>query len=108
MEKLKYRFTRRLTEREIVDIIDTFRRESLPEIQLKNDYAKGNNTFILNRLIPSNSPQNKVPVPYARRIVSIISSYMFLPGLISYASEDETYLQGLQDIFKANRRTKSH
>lgn len=102
MEKLRHDFDKRLTAAEIISIVDEYKKDVVPEVLLKNAYAKGNNPTILERKLPSTAPNNKVPVPYARRIVSLISSYMFLPGLITYSCEDQAYLEALQEIFDAN------
>jgi len=102
MEKLRHEFSGRLTDKEILTIVDDYKKDVVPEVLLKNAYAKGNNPTILERKLPSTAPNNKVPVPYARRIVSLITSYMFLPGLITYSCEDQPYLEALQEIFDAN------
>lgn len=102
MEKLRHDFNGRLTDKEILTIVKDYKEKVLPEVILKNEYAKGNNPAINERKLPTTAPNNKVPVPYARRIVSLISSYMFLPGLITYGSENHAYLKALQDIFDMN------
>lgn len=102
MEKLRHEFNGRLTDKEIVTIVDDYKKNTVPEVELKNEYSKGNNPSILSRKLPTTAPNNQVPVPYARRIVSLISSYMFLPGLITYNSEDQGYLEALQEIFELN------
>jgi len=103
MEKLRYKFNNRLTSEEITEIIDNYKQHVLPEVKLREDYAKGNNPSILARTVPAGAPDNKVPIPYARRIVSIITSYMYLPGLVTYSSENQGYLESLQEIFDANK-----
>lgn len=105
MEKLRYKFTNRLTSDEIYKIVEDYKRDVVPEIELKNAYAKGNNPTILQRQVPSSAPDNKVPVPYGRRIISIITSYMFLPGLVTYGSENQTYLEALNEIFDYNKES---
>ena len=104
MEKLRYKFSGRLTPDEIIEIVDTYKRDVVPEVEERNDYAKGNNPAILNRKLPTSAPNNQVPVPYARRIVSLISSYMFLPGLITYGTEtSQPYFDALKEIFDYNK-----
>lgn len=106
MEKLRYKLgpSGRLTPKEIIDIVDDYKKSTVPEILMREDYAKGNNPGILNRKLPADVPNNQVPVPYGRRILSIITSYMFLPGSITYAGEevDQTYLDALNEIFEVN------
>lgn len=103
MEKLRYKINGQLTPKEIITIIDDYKRDVVPEVELKNAYAKGNNPSILNRVMPSHAPDNRIPVPYARRITNIVTSYMFLPGLISYGGENQAYLDALQAIFDENK-----
>lgn len=105
MEKLRYNFTNKLTDKEIIEIIDTYKKDIVPEVELKNDYAKGNNPAILARRLPKTAPQNKIPIPYGRRIISIITSYMFLPGLITYGAEEgnQSYLDKMLEIFDYNK-----
>ena len=102
MEKLRYAYTDRLTTEEIVKIVENYKNDVVPEVDDRTEYSKGNNTAILNRMLPTGSPQNKVPSPYGRRITSIVSSYMYLPGLITYNSENQAYLEAVLDIFEAN------
>ena len=102
MEKLKYEFDGRLTDDDIIKIVDNYKRDVVPKLDELDEYAKGNNPPILERMLPTAAPNNKVPVPYARRIISIISSYMFLPGLITYSSEEQAYLEKLQEVFDYN------
>ncbi len=67
-------------------------------------YYEGNNAYILSREPPDeNAPNNKVPIPYARKIISTVAGYMYKPGLITYSSENEGYLETLKDIFDKNR-----
>ena len=104
MEKLRYKFEDRLSEKDIVGIIDEFKENVVPEVQLRTDYSKGNNPTILERKLPSGSPQNKLPVPYGRRIVNLVTSYMFLPGLVTYGSKtNQAYFDKLKLIFDYNK-----
>ena len=103
MEKLRHNFDLRLTPKEILTIVDDYKKDVVPQVDERNDYAKGNNPAILKRITPSGTPDNRVPVPYARRITNVITSYMFKPGLISYASENQAYLDALLEIFEANK-----
>ncbi len=102
MEKLRVIFDKRLTAEQISDIIKDFRQDRLPEIQDREEYSKGNNPSILNRAYPVGAPTNRLPVPYGRRILSLITGYMFLPGLVTYSSENTGYLEALTEIFDLN------
>ena len=102
MEKLRFAFDDRLTTEEIIGIIEKYEQEVVPQVVDRTEYSKGNNTAILSRALSTGSPQNKVPSPYGRRITSIVSSYMYLPGLITYNSENQAYLESVLEIFDAN------
>lgn len=102
VEKLRFKFSNRLTTDEIIGIIDDYKRDIVPEVELRDDYAKGNNPAIQKRQLPTSAPNNVIPVPYGRRIISLITSYMFLPGLVKYTSDNQQYLDKLNDIFEWN------
>jgi SPP1 family phage portal protein len=103
MEKLRYKFDDRLTDEQIIGIVDAYKKDVVPEVLLKEAYSRGNNPSILTRQVPAGAPDNKIPTPYARRITSLVSSYMFAPGLITYNSENQAYFEQLDEIFKANK-----
>lgn len=105
MEKLRFSFKNRLTTKEIVEIVDNYKRDVVPEVNQKNEYARGNNPHILSRRLPKTAPQNKIPIPYGRRIISIITSYMYLPGLITYGAEEakKAYFDSIKEIFDYNK-----
>ena len=100
MEKLRYIFTG--DEKEIIELVDNYKTEIVPEVQRRQDYAKGNNPAILERRVPSGSPDNKTPISYARRMINLVTGYMYKPGLITYASENQGYLEALQEVFDFN------
>lgn len=102
MEKLRYKFTGQLLPDEVIGIIEDYKKDVVPEVQLREAYAKGNNPAIQARQLPTSAPNNVIPIPYGRRIISIITSYMFLPGLVKYNSENEEYINSLNEIFKWN------
>jgi len=85
-------------------IVNTFRESDRYAQFIENkDYFKGQNTKIIERVVPNDSgPDNKVPVAYGRRIINLVTGYMYKPGLINYTSEDQAYLKKLQAIFDAN------
>ena len=100
MEKLRHDFQGE--EKEIIDIVDNYKNNTVPEIQERNEYARGNNPAIKNRRIPSGSPNNQVPVSYARRMINLVTGYMYKPGLITYGSDNQKYLDALQEVFDYN------
>ena len=105
MEKLRYKIEEdRLEPKEIVEIVDGYKDNVVPEVRLKTEYSKGNNPTILERVLPQGSPQNKLPVPYGRRIVNLVTSYMYLPGLVTYGSKtNQAYFDKLKQIFDYNK-----
>ena len=71
-------------------------------------YYKGENPTISDRKAPENTgntPDNKVPMSYARKIVNTVVGYMYKPGLIFYSSEKEKYLEEIKRIFDLNRES---
>jgi len=70
-------------------------------------YYKGRNTTILDRKSPdSNNPDNKVPVPYGRKIITTFAGYAYRPRYIAYKSADneaaKTYVEELKKTFNLN------
>ncbi len=91
----------RLTAKDIQGILESFGADTFVKNQ---SYYEGNNTYILGREPPDpNAPNNKVPIPYARKIISTVTGYMYKPGSVTYSSENEAYLQTLTEVFDANR-----
>lgn len=93
----------RLTAKDIQTILEEF-AGTITEFQTNQKYYEGNNKFILERTPPDeNTPNNQVPIPYGRKIISTVVGYMYKPGLVTYASENEAYLETLKQIFDKNR-----
>lgn len=68
------------------------------------DYFRAENTFILTRDLPDDSgPDNKIPVSYGRRIVNLVVGYMYKPGLVNYAFEDDKFKDNVTEVFDANK-----
>jgi SPP1 family phage portal protein len=66
-------------------------------------YYTGNNPTIVERKVQdANAPDNKIPISYARKIINTVVGYMYKPGLITYASENEPYFDALTEIFDEN------
>jgi SPP1 family phage portal protein len=98
MEELKYNFTGATGE--IYDIINTHKRTRLEEIEKRNDYIRGNNTFIMERSAPQRGPDNRIPIPYARTIINEVKDFLY--GNITYAGADEFYRNALIELFELN------
>jgi len=62
-------------------------------------YVKGTNPSILAPA-PKEEPDNRIPVPFARRAINMVLGYMFKEGNIVYSGDG--YDQSLTDIFDAN------
>lgn len=91
----------RLTADDIKTILEEFKADVFITNQA---YYEGNNEYILHRESPDpNAPNNKVPIPYGRKIISTVTGYMYKPGSVTYSSENEAYLQTLTEVFDANR-----
>lgn len=90
-----------LSAEDIKKILEEFKADVFVTNQA---YYEGNNQYILNREPPDeNAPNNKVPIPYARKIISTVTGYMYKPGSVTYSSENEGYLETLKEVFDANR-----
>lgn len=62
-------------------------------------YVKGTNPSILAPA-PKEEPDNRIPVPFARRAINMVLGYMFKEGNIVYSGDG--YDKSLTDIFDAN------
>ena len=69
-----------------------------------NSYFTGNNVTILKKDDPADStyPNNKVPIPYGRKVAVTTKNYMFSRPII-YTSEDKVYIEMLNSVFNINR-----
>lgn len=81
---------------------DSQRRAKLAE---QSKYAGGYNVAILGRR-PHEEPDNRVPVPIARKGIRLVSGYMFKPGNIVYSTPEDdgtNYVSNtLKPIFDRN------
>jgi len=99
----------RFTAKEIKELVDTYKAgERHKQLVTNLDYYLGQNTMIMHREVPSTvgGPDNRVPVSYGRRIINLVTGYMYRPGLIQYTADspgDEAYLAKLQEVFDANK-----
>ena len=66
-------------------------------------YMEGLNERITNRETQDDgAPDNRVAVPYARKLVNTVVGYMFRPSYTQYASDDDAYKEALDDAFWDN------
>jgi len=107
-----------LTTEEILSFINTYKAIEVPKLDKLWEYYLGHNTKILKRTIAPNvnNPDNRIPVPYGRKIITTYSGYAFRPKYITYKEiEDETievpegekietpYYDQLNENFKINK-----
>ncbi len=96
-------FTDKLTAGQIQDALHTFDRD---RYERNKAYYQGKNVKILARKKDKDREPNWiVSIPYARKIIKTVSGYMYKPGLISYSSDNDNYLDALNDIFQQNRES---
>lgn len=80
-----------LSANKILEIIKDFEQNELTEFQGYKAYYKGDNVTITNKPDPmSDSPNNKIPIPYARKLVKTVVGYMFKPGFVTYDISEVT------------------
>jgi len=78
--------------------------KELNNLVSNDEYFLGRDTHIMHRAVPDDSgPDNRIPVSYARRIINIVVGYMYKPGLISYASDNQPYLDAISAVLEENR-----
>lgn len=63
-------------------------------------YYQGDNPTIIDAAAKV-APDNRIPSPFARKLVNTVKGYMFKPGYITYRTETD-YADTLKDIFDAN------
>jgi len=97
-------FGDRLTDKQIAETVKDFMDTDMQRYVENQRYVRGDNVFINDRVSPDpNAPDNKVPISYGRKIVNTIVGYMYKPGLVRYASENEGRMEALQEVFDANK-----
>jgi len=94
-----------LSEKELVQLIEE-NREFWDKYSENEQYYIGANVAIASkRNVDSNNPDSRVAVPYARTMTQIVKGYMFKAGLITYDSDNDQYMEVLQEIFDRNDET---
>jgi len=91
-----------LTETEITDLINSHDTTGYVE---NENYFKGNNPTILATNDKDNSeitPNNKIPVPYGRKIALTTKNYLFSRP-VNYSSNDKDYMEQVLDVFYINK-----
>ena len=88
-----------LTDRQLIEVESRLTHRHTLYRRWKR-YILGSNPPILDAA-PKPDPDNRVPVPFARKIVRTLKGYMFKAGYISYSTEGD-YIDTLKDIFDDN------
>lgn len=95
----------RLTEPEILDIVKGFQMDKELYARLEAYYDGFNVAIQGTRPADSvkDSPNNKISVPYGRKIINTIVGYEFTPGSASFKSKNEGYVEQINAILKDNK-----
>jgi len=94
-----------LNEKELETLIED-NREFWNKYAENEQYYIGANVAIASkREVDKDNPDSRVAVPYARTMTQIVKGYMYKAGLITYDSDNEQYMQVLQEIFDRNDET---
>ena len=92
-----------LTAADVLDYIKTYEAKEVPRFDELWQYYLGRNTTILAKKAPDpNNPDNRTPVPYARKIITTFTGYAYRPRYITYKSDNEAFLRELQLCFDEN------
>ena len=99
IQKVYLEQNQKLTKDQILDYVNDFDDD---EILDNEDYFKGDNPTILDReddtmYEDDGTPNERIAIPYGRKIITTISGYMYKPGFITYSSENEQYMELIQD-----------
>ena len=88
-----------LTDRQLIEVESRLTHRTTLYRRWKR-YILGSNPPILDAA-PKPDPDNRVPVPFARKIVRTLKGYMFKAGYISYSTEVD-YIDTIKAIFDDN------
>lgn len=92
-----------LTPDEVEAYIQTHERDTVPTLATLWEYYKAKDEAILrSEDSDPNNPNNKLPVPYGRKIVTTFTGYAYRPHFITYKPdkpEKEGYVTQLQATF---------
>jgi SPP1 family phage portal protein len=81
---MKTEKTKLITE-EILEFINTYVSTEVPKLDTLWEYYLGHNCKILKRTkSDANNPDNRIAVPYGRKIITTYSGYAFRPKYITY------------------------
>jgi len=79
-----------LTPDDILKYISDYEMAQVKEFDTLWNYYKGQNEKVLARTVPSqNDPNNKVPIPYGKKIVTTYTGYAHKPHSTTYQAVDD-------------------
>jgi SPP1 family phage portal protein len=87
--------------RNYIDDLDALFANAAVNYRYYRRYVEGDNPRIMDKPIQT-APDNRVPVPFARKIVATLKGYMLKPGYITYKAEDDNYQELLKDTLDTN------
>lgn len=94
-----------LTEEQIIELVNKHSTQKR-EYDDNESYYRGLNPPIMGKPARAeNMPDNRVPTPYARKMVKTVKGYMFSKQIM-YSAEDEDYQNKLNAIFRYNKELK--
>lgn len=98
----------RLTDQEILDYMNYNINVNSLRYAKNEAYFRGKNTKIIEQTDrETGMPDNRIPVPYARKIGMAVKNYLFSKDAV-YTSPDKNYMATLNDVFYVNSHfTKS-
>jgi SPP1 family phage portal protein len=78
-----------LTSEDILKYMEDYERAQVKEFDKLWQYYLGANTAIMGRKSPGpNEPDNKVPIPYGRKLIKSFTGYAYRPRYITYKPVD--------------------
>lgn len=90
-----------LTKDDILDYISSYESIEVPQYDKLWDYYIAKNPAIKNkRLLNANTPDNKIAVPYGRKIVTTFTGYAYRPKYITYKAKEERDVSEAEGIDK--------
>ena len=92
----------RLSEADINDAITELNLRRSMGQNLGKYFLGENPTILARKTQEKESPNNKIGVPYARKLINTVLGYMFKPGSIQLNVDDEDYQEVLNSIFFDN------
>lgn len=95
----------KLNDQEIIGILDDFLLNDFQRYSDNERYYQGNNTYITSEKRSSddpNVPDWKIPVSYAKKMITTVTGYMYKPGTVTYTIKDKNFKEEINKIFTIN------